>query len=365
MKIYFNHIANHMLIIGLLFIANCQLPTANCFSQDPQFSQFYAAPLYLNPAFAGTASQSRIILNYRDQWPSITGSYVTYSGSFDHNLDIYNSGVGILFTTDKSGSGSLVSTDINLLYSYKIYLSKEIIFKPGLQFGYTFRDINYNELKFSSSFENDGSTGSYINQYAEATKVNYADISTGFLLYSKHFWLGAAAHHLNTPNQSLLKAESTLPIKTSVHAGANIPIKNTNRPSTISPVILYKAQGKFDQLDVGGYFHYDPVMFGVVWYRGLPFKHYKKGYPNHDAVVLLLGFKYEHFIMGYSYDITISKLAPSTGGSHELSLSYEFDPRRDKTRRPKRKDHIIPCPAFYNIKEAEKKWKYYHSIQYK
>ena len=40
-------------------------------AQDPQFSQFYAAPLYLNPAFAGSAQEARVGINYRNQWPQI------------------------------------------------------------------------------------------------------------------------------------------------------------------------------------------------------------------------------------------------------------------------------------------------------
>ncbi len=47
------------------------------FAQDPEFTQFYANPLYLNPAFAGTARCPRICLNYRNQWPGITGTFVT------------------------------------------------------------------------------------------------------------------------------------------------------------------------------------------------------------------------------------------------------------------------------------------------
>ena len=40
----------------------------NAFAQDPSFTQFYANPLYLNPAFAGTARCPRLNLNYRNQW---------------------------------------------------------------------------------------------------------------------------------------------------------------------------------------------------------------------------------------------------------------------------------------------------------
>ena len=45
------------------------------YAQDLHFSQFYAAPLYLNPAFAGTAGGPRFILNYRNQWPGINNAF--------------------------------------------------------------------------------------------------------------------------------------------------------------------------------------------------------------------------------------------------------------------------------------------------
>ena len=67
-----------------------------------------------------------------------------------------------------------------------------------------------------------------------------------------------------------------------------------------------------------------------------------KGLYNQDALVWLLGFKHDFFSLGYSYDLTISKLGPGTAGSHELSMSYEFD----NPKRRKKKVSPIPCPKF-------------------
>src|SRR5690554_1576323 len=92
-------------------------------AQDAQFTQFYAAPLYLNPAFAGTTYQSRVIFNNRYQWVSLPKPYVTYSASFDHNLEKYNSGIGVIAVVDRAGSGILNSTNLGFLYSYKIQLN--------------------------------------------------------------------------------------------------------------------------------------------------------------------------------------------------------------------------------------------------
>ena len=64
-------------------------------AQDPHFSQFYAAQLYLNPAFAGSSAGSRLMANYRHQWAGIPGAFVTYAFSYDHNFSRLNSGLGL------------------------------------------------------------------------------------------------------------------------------------------------------------------------------------------------------------------------------------------------------------------------------
>ena len=56
-------------------------------AQDPHFSQFFASPLTLNPAFTGKFDGDiRLSANHRDQWPSIPKAYVTTSASADFNL---------------------------------------------------------------------------------------------------------------------------------------------------------------------------------------------------------------------------------------------------------------------------------------
>ena len=61
-------------------------------AQDPQFSQFYSSPLYLGPSFAGTAGGGRIIANYRDQWPKLRSTYISYALSADYYIEKYRSG---------------------------------------------------------------------------------------------------------------------------------------------------------------------------------------------------------------------------------------------------------------------------------
>src|SRR5436190_21599462 len=125
------------------------------FAQDPQFTQFYAAPLYLNPAFAGSALAPRITANYRNQWPAIT-NYVTTMVSFDHYFDKYNSGVGLLIQNDNQGQGRIQSTDIGLQYSYQFQVSESSFVRLGLQGSYVNRSINYFGLTTGDQFTDRG-----------------------------------------------------------------------------------------------------------------------------------------------------------------------------------------------------------------
>src|SRR6478736_7569377 len=118
------------------------------FAQDPEFSQYYAAPLYLNPAFTGTTNDHRFIANYRNQWPSVARGYTTTAFSYDYNSNSINSGFGFLATQDQAGTAGMKSTQFNFLYSYKLRLSSKWVISSGLNFGYAVRSIDFNRLIF-------------------------------------------------------------------------------------------------------------------------------------------------------------------------------------------------------------------------
>lgn len=333
-----------IIIISLLLLSEGK-------AQDPQFSQFYAFPMYLNPAFAGTNLKTRVNAIYRNQWSAIPGSYTTYGFSADQNLEEYNSGFGIMFMQDIAGSANLRRTEVSGLYSYKIQLNNDWVVRAGLQGTYLRPSINYDDLVFGSQLDPDqGYTGASSGENLRgADQVHLFDFSSGLLAYNEIFWFGTSLHHMNRPDLSFdQQSTSLLPVKFSVHGGAKIPIvrnKYTNYQSevTMSPAFNYRSQGKFDQLDLGLYLNYDPVVLGV-WYRGIPvFKQYDVGYSNHDAVTFLVGFHQDFLTIGYSYDLTVSQLGPSTGGSHEISVGYEFYYEK---KRKKQYDKYVPCPRF-------------------
>ncbi len=101
-------------------------------AQDPQFSQYYQAPLYLNPGFTGITPQQRAVVNHRIQWPNLPQAFATYAASYDIFVDELRSGFGVLFTNDKMGSAGWTTTTLGLLYSYKVAKRQPRLFSGTL-----------------------------------------------------------------------------------------------------------------------------------------------------------------------------------------------------------------------------------------
>lgn len=316
------------------------------YAQDPQLTQFYAAPTYLSPAFAGTALQNRFAFTARDQWPAIPGSFITATAAFDQYISSINSGIGIQVMHDRAGSGALRSSQVMAQYAYEIEIKRKTFFRPALELGLSMRDIDMNRLVFGDQLARGGGTISSFEGYS-GESVRYFDAGFGALYFSPKTWFGVSVHHLNEPNQSLQDGTSVVPRKYSAHGGYRMKIKSKLIKGTPESAIFafnYRSQGRFDQFDVGVMYEREPV-FGGVWYRGIPgFKGYDEGDPNSDAVAVMIGTKYNTLRIGYSYDITVSNLRDASGGAHEITVIFEW--HNPKGRKPISKRRIVPCAKF-------------------
>src|SRR2546428_7050447 len=78
-------------------------------SQDPHFSQFYEAPLLLNPARAGFINGTYQLTGiYRSQWKDVTLPFKTISGALSVNVPSgknKNDIIGIAITDFADTSG--------------------------------------------------------------------------------------------------------------------------------------------------------------------------------------------------------------------------------------------------------------------
>jgi type IX secretion system PorP/SprF family membrane protein len=341
----------------LVFFAGfCLCLPFSSLAQDPQYSQYYAAPLYLNPAMAGGELTGRVGFNYRNQWPSIDAQFTTFSAYYDTYLPDYNSGVGIHVMQDTEGAAKLRSTTISALYSYELKIADNAYFRPGFQASYIRREIGfYENLVFANQINpNDpfGPTLPGADIPGLGDPIGMLSLSVGGIFFTNNLWAGFSAHHVNRPNQSFIEGVSPLPMKLSVHAGYRISLgegamrndfTHLRKQRSFTPTVNYKRQGPFEQLDVGAYLTLEPVVFGL-WYRGLPYKPVEKQ-SNRDAVVMMFGVNLLSGLnIGYSFDYTVSKLGIQSGGAHELSLSWTLPNKYEG--QPSRRDTMLPCPKF-------------------
>jgi len=295
-------------------------------AQDPTFSQFYANPLYLNPAMAGNTYCGRLNLNFRNQWPSISGGYITYSATYDQFLEKINSGYGIMFVGDRQGEGAMSTMMISGLYSYKLMASQSIRIDFGAQVSYHQTKIDWNKFVFADMINPQTGTidnPTHENEADWNKSVNFVDFSAGLVAgYEDKFYGGVAVHHLTEPENGLqIQSESKLPMKITVHGGAEYNT-STGRfggvesdDLAISANFLYQQQDNFHQLNLGVYGTLKPFVAGL-WFR--------YNFENPDAVIALIGFKQDTYRIGYSYDFTVSQIGMSGGGSHEISFAWEF-----------------------------------------
>ena len=297
-------------------------------AQDPQFSQYYAAPLYLNPGLVGINQKGRMGINYRSQWPNLDANFETFSAYVDYHFEDYYSSGGIIFTRDREGIAGLNSTSIGLQYAYQLQINYDWTFRPGVQAAYYIRDLNFDKLTFGDQFDNTGQvrpiTGETFNTGLNA---KFFDLSFGGVLYNPSIWIGAAMHHVLEPNQSIAGGNAPLPRRFSLHGGYRIPLNpGTTRTGigerSITPSFNYRTQGDFDQLDIGAYFTLDPILVGL-WYRGLPIKN-TDGVVNNESLIFMIGMQSNRTTFGYSFDYTLSDLGIGTGGAHEISSAYSF-----------------------------------------
>lgn len=310
------------------------------YAQDPEFSQFYANPLYLNPALAGTGECSRANINYRNQWPSMPGSFITYNASVDHYVNALSGGVGIIINSDQAGD-VITTNRISAIYAYQLNLSQNTVLSAGFEAGFHQQKVKSDGLIYPDMIDpnsgniNQGQSGESLPN----SSVMVPDFSTGFLLGIKNkYYIGIAGHHLMQPNVSFFGQENSyLYRKFTVHAGGRFNIGSSydskgNSRIVISPNVLFRIQHNTQQLNAGINVEVSPLIIGT-WYR--------HNIKNADGAIFLVGLKHRNIRFGYSYDLSLSKLKSATGGAHEVSLILFFNCEKKRN-----KPGAIKCPEF-------------------
>lgn len=303
-------------------------------AQDPHFSQYYASPIYTNPAFAGGANSGRINLNYRSQWPSISGTFRTFSASYDEHFDALNGGIGVIVMADEAGSGTLRTTTGSFVYSYQIIINKYVTMRAGVQVGFAQKTIDFSKLTFGDQIT---PRLGFTRPTQETPITNasiYPNLAAGAVIYSNRFYTGFAVHNLDEPEQGFYRTSSTpLARRFTGHGGLIIPhiqSKDPKKAANFYPNVLAMSQGPNFQINLGMFYNRGPVVFGG---------YLRQTSNTTDAFIILFGVRTPKVKVGFSYDATLSSVAAKQ--SYEISMGFDLTKRtRKKTIRN------IRCPEF-------------------
>ncbi len=305
-------------------------------AQDAVFSQFYAAPLRLNPALAGIGTAPRITVNYRAQHTSYPSAFTTMAASYEQPIEGTPSSFGIRMMTDKQLEGAYKNTEVALVYSYDVQVNDYLGARLGLAAGILSTAIDFNSLTFGDVLDPlIGADGVTMESLVGASKTS-ADFGAGIVLYGKNYYGGISFEHMNRPDESLIELNDNLyagrPQLIKVTGGAQLNVRrysNRRRPSYITPNFLYAAQANLRQLNLGAYFGYGPVALGA-WYR--------HAFENADGFIAAVSFRQDVLKVGFSYDAVVSDLRNVPGGlgsTFEVSVTIDFAASKELQRRRK------------------------------
>lgn len=317
------------------------------FSQDIHFSQYYFSPLSLNPANTGNyKGPFRVFGNYRSQWRDISSAYNTFSAGGDFN--IYPNGQqvsgGLIFINDKSGGNLQIMKIMPSAAIHKKMSGYDVSF--GIQPGFVVKSIDFYSHSFPNQFNI--STGTFDNslpniENSVVQKFSYLDLNSGFNISKKmgNFEpeLSVAFFHLNKPKESFLSNTNKLKIRQTYNVNLNyylndkIILKGYTMYGLTTKVSDWVSGFNVEYILLKNNFFTNSVFGGFMWRDGIN--------RNADAGILTAGINYSNYTIGFSYDVTMSKLktAVDNKGAFEIAIIY-------KAKNTRLNKIEIPCERY-------------------
>jgi type IX secretion system PorP/SprF family membrane protein len=335
----------NLIFTGIFFILTC----AVALGQDARFSQYYAAPLFLNPALTASEKDIFVGINYRNQGIGLI-PYKSSQFSFIYPILLkgpetrHVGGVGLSLFNDTAGEfGEVQTNGVNLSGAYNIKLNFHgtQYLAVGSQINALQYRVDFGDLTWPSQITYNGFDRSISPSATAFDQLTVFTVNSGVTWFynSRHrpykivrnykLFNGLAISNLNSPNQSFLNDDYRLPWLIKAHGGGSFVI---NQTTSFSPNYLIMRYGNITQYNVGGYWTYNheiknnkkttvnDIQFTVgTWYR------------VGDSFIFSLGISNEIFSGAISYDLNSTSTRFNLGrqGAVELSLGYRIS--RSKT----------------------------------
>jgi type IX secretion system PorP/SprF family membrane protein len=305
-----------LLLPATFFVCACAM------AQDADFTQFYNNPVFTNPAAAGSSAEARISLSYRNQWPSLPGTFITGVLAYDQHIKSLHGGIGIVAMHDRTGSATFRASTISGIYSYQVNLTEKLRLSVGGEATFYRKAIDFEKMPFHEPNEEPRSGFRFLTHEPLPRRTrSFANFSSGALLYSNRFYAGFAMHNLTEPNQSWYNKKHLalkLPARYTLHAGLTLPLdKKTwaavSERTTLSPNILFMQQNNYRQAALSVNMNIRNITAGL-------------GYRLTDElnfISVMAGCRMKKVNIFYSLDYSNSYARPTLIASHELTLLFK------------------------------------------
>lgn len=304
----------------ITLIISVVLVSLSSFAQQKiMVSQYMLNQYLINPAVGGTAEFLEANAGYRLQWVGLDGAPQTFymtvhapigkaPGHYNwRSKKKYHHGIGGYLAVDKQGL--LSRTLVYGSYAYNMPLSKRIRWSNGLFLGFQQHRIDGNGVI------TDGQHDASLPEMS-INKI-IPDLSIGSWLYSEEFYVGLAANQIlrNRLEYSVNHVTDDIG-RLNYHyfltAGGRIPFYH-NEMEWIPSILIRYVNPAPVSFDLNSKIRYKKMYWAGVSYR------------HKDAIAILAGITIaKSFHIGYSYDISISKLAKYHSNSHEIVLGYSL-----------------------------------------
>ena len=374
-KIQFLELMTYLRTCAVCCLAFCvSILTARVHAQDPNFSQFEMNPLYYNPAYAGSITDFRVGINYRNLWLNVPGikfpgPLATYNFFADKQFNnALVGGVGAFVFQNYKGEGYLRHTAAGAIYAWRMPTESDYSLSFGAKVYYNQLRIDWDRLVFSDQVDPERG---YLNTPSAFVpqndgQRNYVDIDAGFTFGfnifqnkpEEHKWtheLSFATAHLTRPDISLNNIKSRLPMKYTVMYHNSFPAFENK--IYINPKFLFERQDDFLAYTYGFNIYivnkhrfrnsYSQSYYTKPLYLGFYFRNPKMNDAKNTKSFIAVaghtgsfGAKDTRYQVGVSYDFTIGGLNLATYGALEISATMIIATKDVNRKRNKY------CPSF-------------------
>jgi type IX secretion system PorP/SprF family membrane protein len=291
--------------------------------QDKLVTHFIFDKMSINPGKTGLDLYNGICATsiYRNQWDKVNGAPNSAILNIESNLSrFFPGGIGINFYHDAIG----FSRQNNLLlnYSYPVQIGRAGVLGVGVGIGIMNYGMDPSWVPPTSAIDPTLPVG------FAATGV---DANFGLYFQAKDYYVGVSSTHLTESELSKAVTPITQSYQTARHyyLMGGYKFKDVANGIIDAQMLVRTDLIKFSA-DVNARYLFK--MDGKDAYGGLSFR-------TSDAIAVMLGYSpIPKFQVGYSYDITINKLASVSRGSHEMMVKYCYfipPPPKTKARHPR------------------------------